>query len=312
MKAIYLAGGCFWGIQKYLSLIPGVRSAQAGYANGSTPNPTYEQVCRSTTGAAEAVSVEYDDAIIDLGDLLYLFFQVIDPIAVDRQGNDVGTQYRTGVYWADPADEPIVVSSLAELQARYREPVAVEAKPLASFYPAEDYHQEYLAKNPSGYCHIPATAFASVKRWAGQVGRLRALDARQFAVTQLGATEPPFANEYDATFEPGVYVDVVTGEPLFVSSAKFDSGCGWPAFAKPIDPAVLTEHADRTIPGRPRVEVRAAGSGAHLGHVFSDGPQELGGLRYCINSAALRFIPADQLETKGYGHLLPLVDTPAA
>jgi peptide methionine sulfoxide reductase msrA/msrB len=308
MKEICLAGGCFWGVQKYLSLIPGVARTQVGYANSSVPNPSYQQVCSHATGAAEAVLVGYDAAALELGDLLYLFFEVIDPISVDRQGNDVGPQYRTGVYWTDPADEPEVLEALAELQSRYLPQVAVQALPLANFYPAEEYHQEYLDKNPSGYCHIRPGAFASVKRWAAQVKGLRKLSARQFAVTQLGATEPPFENEYHATKEPGIYVDVVTGEPLFVSSAKFESGCGWPAFARPIEPGLLTEHPDGKIPGRPRTEVRAAGSGAHLGHVFPDGPEELGGLRYCINSAALRFVPAGDMDAEGYGGLLPLVE----
>ncbi|MDR1262819.1 MAG: peptide-methionine (S)-S-oxide reductase MsrA [Oscillospiraceae bacterium] len=154
MEKIYLAGGCFWGVEKYVGLIPGATATRVGYANGATENPSYHDVCRNHTGHAETVEVEYDPAVLPLSTLLDKFFQVIDPTSLNRQGNDVGTQYRTGVYWTNPADQPIVEESLCKLQAKHDDPIVVEAEPLQHFYPAEEYHQKYLVKNPGGYCHI--------------------------------------------------------------------------------------------------------------------------------------------------------------
>ncbi|MDR1511949.1 MAG: peptide-methionine (S)-S-oxide reductase MsrA, partial [Propionibacteriaceae bacterium] len=310
-KIIHLAGGCFWGVEKYVGLIPGVGRTRVGYANGSTERPTYEAVCSQTTGHAETVEVAYDPEQLSLDNLLFLFYEIIDPTSLNRQGNDHGTQYRTGVYWSDPLDQATVLASLDELSRRVAAPVAVEALPLASFWPAEDYHQDYLAHHSDGYCHIPAAGFAAVAARAGRADRLRALSPEQYAVTQLDATEPPFTNEYCDLFEPGVYVDVVTGEPLFTSADKFDSECGWPAFACPIDDSALVQRPDHTL-ARPRTEVRAQGSGSHLGHVFADGPADLGGLRYCVNSAALRFVPLADMAAQGYASLIPAVTAPTS
>jgi peptide methionine sulfoxide reductase msrA/msrB len=289
-KTIYLAGGCFWGVERFVALIPGVCATRVGYANGLTDSPSYEQVCTGTTGHAETVEVRYDDERLNLSDLLWLFYDIIDPLSLNRQGNDVGTQYRTGIYYVDAADRPVIERSLAELQARHAAPIAVELAPLSGFSPAEDYHQRYLAKNPQGYCHINPRSFRDVERRLAQAAAVRALDPLSYAVTQQNATEPPFANVYHDHFEPGTYVDAVSGEPLFSSADKFDSGCGWPAFSRPLDPGLLRESPDNSH-GMLRTEVRSASSDAHLGHVFTDGPAEAGGLRYCINSAALRFVP---------------------
>ncbi|MDR2106320.1 MAG: peptide-methionine (S)-S-oxide reductase MsrA [Coriobacteriales bacterium] len=289
-KTIYLAGGCYWGVERFVALIPGVCTTRVGYANGSTDSPSYEQVCTGTTGHAETVEVRYDDERLNLSDLLWLFYDIIDPLSLNRQGNDVGTQYRTGIYYVDAADKPVIERSLAELQSRHAVPIAVELAPLAGFSPAEDYHQRYLEKNPQGYCHINPRSFKDVERRLAQAAAVRALDPLSYAVTQQSATEPPFANAYHDHFEPGTYVDAVSGEPLFSSADKFDSGCGWPAFSRPLDPGLLREIPDNSH-GMLRTEVRSASSDAHLGHVFTDGPAEAGGLRYCINSAALRFVP---------------------
>ena len=316
LKTIYLAGGCFWGTEKYLSALEGVVTTEVGYANGRTENPSYEDVCYKNTGHAETVKVEYDANVLPLKDLLILFYEVIDPISVNRQGNDVGTQYRTGIYYIDETDLPIIKESLKELKREYPVPLAIEVEPLSNYYPAEEYHQKYLDKNPGGYCHIGEAEFANAKVLQAamkpyQVKSKEELKATltplQYEVTQNSATEAPFQNEYYNNFKEGIYVDITTGEPLFVSTDKFESGCGWPSFSRPINPDLVQELKDSTL-GMQRIEVRSKTGDAHLGHVFPDGPSELGGLRYCINSASLRFISKEEMAAKGYGYLLPLVE----
>ena len=315
-KTIYLAGGCFWGTEKYLSALEGVVTPEVGYANGRTENPSYEDVCYKNTGHAETVKVEYDANVLPLKDLLILFYEVIDPVSLNRQGNDVGTQYRTGIYYIDETDLPIIKESLKELKREYPVPLAIEVEPLSNYYPAEEYHQKYLDKNPGGYCHIGEEEFANARALQAakkpyQVKSKEELKTTltplQYEVTQNSATEAPFQNEYYNNFKEGIYVDITTGEPLFVSTDKFESGCGWPSFSKPINPDLVQELKDSTL-GMQRIEVRSKTGDAHLGHVFPDGPSELGGLRYCINSASLQFISKEEMAVKGYGHLLPLVE----
>ncbi len=312
MKTIYLAGGCFWGTAHLMSLVPGVDSTVAGYANSVIPAPTYEMVCTGSTGAAETVKVTYDDSVVGLTDLLNLYFRSIDPLSLNRQGNDIGSQYRTGIYYTDSADVPVIEAQLATLQRRHNSPLAIEFSRLLNFYPAEEYHQDYLVKNPRGYCHVKPELFMEARmiktRKTGDKEELRKrLTPLQWEVTQNGATERPFVNEYDNEFRPGIYVDITDGTPLFVSSRKYNSGCGWPAFSKPISNELLTELPDYSY-GRERTEVRSAKSGAHLGHVFNDGPADEGGLRYCINSAALRFVPKSAMQSEGYADYLPLIE----
>jgi len=163
MATIYLAGGCFWGLEKYFSLVNGVVATDVGYANGATASPTYEEVCTGRTGYAETVRVEYDPAVAPLPFVLELFYEAIDPVSVDRQGNDIGTQYRTGIYYTDPAERAAIDRSIAALQQRYDRPIAIEVAPLANYFPAEGYHQEYLDKNPGGYCHIGRAEFEHAK-----------------------------------------------------------------------------------------------------------------------------------------------------
>lgn len=308
-KTIFLAGGCFWGVEKYVSLIPGVIDTETGYANGKTESPSYEQVCYDNTGHAETVKVIYDADMLPLRELLTRFFKVIDPVSVNRQGNDRGIQYRTGIYYIQESDGKEIRAALDDLQASCDRPVAVEMSPLQNYYPAEDYHQQYLDKNPGGYCHIPAAAFGEAKKPLKQESReelKQRLTDMQYRVTQENATEPPFHNEYYDEFRAGIYVDVVSGEPLFTSADKFESGCGWPSFSRPVDRTAVREAAD-TSHGMYRIEVRSSGSDSHLGHVFDDGPADKGGFRYCINSAALRFIPKEQMKAEGYGDYLSLV-----
>lgn len=322
IRTIYFAGGCFWGIAHLFSLVPGVTDTTAGYANSIVANPSYKEVCTGRTDAAETVKVDYDTDCVSLNQLIDLFVESIDPTSVNKQGGDVGTQYRTGIFYTDPSDAPTVNAAMDALNESLGGRLAVERGPLVNFYPAEEYHQDYLDKNPGGYCHVSPMLFAKARK-VGKAGCMGGGEKRvfkrpddatlrseltplQWEVTQNAATERPFNNEYDHEFRPGIYVDITTGEPLFVSDDKYNSGCGWPAFTRPISPDLIEELTDTTH-GMVRTEVRAAHSGSHLGHVFPDGPAESGGLRYCINSASLRFIPLDEMSAQGYADYIPLV-----
>ena len=318
---VCFAGGCFWGTEHFLKQIPGVLGTEVGYANSRVANPSYREVCTGNTGAAEAVRVVYDPDSVDLGFLIQLYFMTIDPTSLNRQGNDRGTQYRTGIYYTSAAQRPIIEEAIKAEQQLYAQPIVVEHRPLENFYPAEDYHQDYLDNNPGGYCHIDPRLFeiarnarrrrdvpvdpSAYSRPDSAELRQR-LTPEQFEVTMHSATEQPFANEYYDNHRKGIYVDITSGEPLFLSSDKFDSGCGWPSFSRPINKDVVTEHHDSSH-GMERVEVRSRVGDAHLGHVFPDGPKDRGGLRYCINSASLRFIPVEDMEAEGYGRYIPLV-----
>ena len=345
-KEIYLAGGCFWGVEAYFERIPGVLDVVSGYANGRTSNPTYEQVIYMNTGHAETVKVVYDSQSTDLETILRHFFRIIDPTSLNRQGNDRGTQYRSGIYYTDPADAALITAALEREQGKWQKPLVVENEPLSGFSDAEEYHQDYLAKNPNGYCHIDLNLVdkplaqeelelniksgentktmlnTGVTDLSGDSVEIvinpedysvpsdedlrQTLSPLSYQVTQQSATERAFTHSYDELYEPGIYVDIVSGEPLFSSDDKYDSGCGWPSFTKPIVPEVVTEIVDTSY-NMQRIESRSRVADAHLGHVFPDGPRDRGGLRYCINGASLKFIPKAEMEAAGYGHLLPLV-----
>ena len=313
MNTIYLAGGCFWGVEGYFKRIEGVKDTTCGYANGRTENPSYEDVCRHDTGHAETVKVDFDDEVISLEDLLIYYFRIIDPVSVNKQGNDVGTQYRTGIYYTDESQLPVIKAAIEREQRKYNEKIAVEVLPIENFYSAEEYHQDYLDKNPNGYCHINlSSAYEPIVRSEKYKRKnddelKESLTPLQYDVTVNAATERPFDNEFNSNFERGIYVDITSGEPLFFSTDKFESGCGWPSFSKPIQKDLVKYSEDLSL-GRRRIEVRSNAADAHLGHVFDDGPSELGGLRYCINSAALRFIPFDKMDEEGYGYLKKYVE----
>ena len=313
MNTIYLAGGCFWGVEGYFKRIEGVKGTTCGYANGRTENPSYEDVCRHDTGHAETVKVDFDDEVISLEDLLIYYFRIIDPVSVNKQGNDVGTQYRTGIYYTDESQLPVIKAAIEREQRKYNEKIAVEVLPIENFYSAEEYHQDYLDKNPNGYCPInlsladePIVRSEKYKRKTDNELK-ESLTPLQYDVTVNAATERPFDNEFNSNFERGIYVDITSGEPLFFSTDKFESGCGWPSFSKPMQKDLVKYSEDLSL-GRRRIEVRSNAADAHLGHVFDDGPSELGGLRYCINSAALRFIPFDKMDEEGYGYLKKYVE----
>ncbi len=298
-----------------MSRIPGVAETTVGYANGRTERPTYEEVCHKNTGHAETVHVVYDPQRVGLEGLLGHFFKIIDPTVRNRQGHDIGSQYRTGIYYRDASDRDTINGYVAKEQLKYNQKIVTEVLPLAGFWPAEEYHQDYLEKNPGGYCHVDLSCFSKEappavkpelyhKPEERELGKM--LTDEQYRVTQSGATERPFSNEFWDNREPGLYVDVVTGEPLFSSKDKFDSGCGWPSFTGPVDPSVVNYKEDRSH-GMVRKEVRSRVGQSHLGHVFDDGPPGRGGLRYCINSASLRFIPLSEMEREGYGEFISLV-----
>lgn len=307
IKEIWLAGGCFWGIEALFSKIEGVIVTDVGYANGKTSMTKYMLV--GITGHAETVHITYDNKIVSLETILDYYFKVIDPTSKNKQGNDAGRQYRTGIYYKNEEDLAIINNVISKEQKKYDKPIVVEVMPLKNYYKAEGYHQKYLVKHPNGYCHIDLSIVDkkdSAYQKPTDVELKEKLSDIQYKVTQENVTEQPFHNEYWDHYEKGIYVDVVTGEPLFVSSDKFESGCGWPSFAKPINDSLIKEKEDYSH-GLERIEVRSAIGNSHLGHVFEDGPKETGGLRYCINSAALKFIPIKEMEEKGYSKYISLV-----
>ena len=315
-NVIYLAGGCFWGLEHLMQSIPGVIDAKSGYANGTCrADADYETVCKGDTGFRETVRVEYDPEKISLDALLLAYFYVIDPTVQNQQGNDVGSQYQTGIYYTnDMAKE--TAQRIYDIEKSRRTRFFVEFGPLINFFSAEEYHQNYLEKNPDGYCHIPLAEielFSKLKIDPGDYRKPAAesirekLTAEQYHITQENGTEHAFRNEFWDKFEKGIYVDVVTGEPLFSSTDKFESGCGWPAFSKPIEAPAVVERQDNSH-GMSRTEVRSHAGDSHLGHVFQNDPDSPNGVRYCINSAALRFIPYEKMESEGYGYLLSVFD----
>lgn len=311
MAEIYLAGGCFWGLEEYFSRISGVLQTSVGYANGQVETTNYQLI--KETDHAETVQVVYDEKEVSLREILLYYFRVIDPLSVNQQGNDRGRQYRTGIYYLEEADLPTINTVVREQELLIGRKIAVEVEKLRHYILAEDYHQDYLKKNPGGYCHIdvrdaekPLIDAANYEKPSQAVLREQ-LSEESYRVTQEAATEAPFSNAYDQTFEEGIYVDITTGEPLFFAKDKFASGCGWPSFSRPISKELIHYYQDLSH-GMERIEVRSRSGNAHLGHVFTDGPRELGGLRYCINSASLRFIAKDEMEEAGYGYLLPYLN----
>lgn len=309
-KTIYLAGGCFWGLQKYMDCeVDGVISTETGYANGNRDTVTYEEVCTFKTGFCETVKVEYDTDITSLENILKEYYYTIDPTSINRQGMDIGEQYRTGIYYVDEADTPVIEMSLSELQKNYKQKIAVEYGPLKNFIPAEEYHQKYLDKHPSGYCHINFQKIRNLKakivdpslyKKKSREDLEKILSPIQYAVTQQYENEEAFNNPYWDKFERGIYVDITSGEPLFSSNDKYDAGTGFPAFKKPIDPNVINEVPDVNDEDLTLAAISRIGL-SYLGHIYEDKTQ--GKKLYSINSASLEFIAENDMDSKGYGYL---------
>ena len=302
MKKIYLAGGCFWGVQHYFKNLLGIEKTSVGYANGKTNKTTYSEI--KYTDHVETVEIEYNRNIIRLEEILLRLFKIIDPYSINKQGNDIGRQYRTGIYYLDENDLNCINKVCEYIEKRDRKKIAVEIEKLNMYILAEDYHQDYLEKNPKGYCHINLdSVFLPVfnkKYEKPELEKLRnTLSKLEFGITQNSETEKPFSSELEDNYEKGIYVNIVTGEPIFLSLDKFDSGCGWPSFTRPILTENINYYQDLSH-GMNRIEVKTKLDKAHLGHVFTDGPSSAGGLRYCINGAALRFIPYNKLDEFGY------------
>lgn len=303
------AGGCFWCMVKPFEEMPGVVQVVAGYTGGHKECPTYEEVCAGKTGHYEAVQVAYDPAVVTYEELLETYWRQIDPTDPGGQFHDRGQSYQTAIFYHSQAQKAKAEASKELLQqsGRFDRPVVTKILPASPFYPAEEYHQDYHKKNPARY--------SAYRRGSGRQGFIekywpggreedreqlkKKLTGLQYEVTQNNGTEPPFRNEYWDNRREGIYVDIVSGEPLFSSKDKYDAGCGWPSFTRSIHPGNIIEKEDLSH-GMVRTEVRSKGADSHLGHVFDDGPFPTG-RRYCINSAALRFIPREDLEREGYG-----------
>ncbi|WP_078554980.1 peptide-methionine (R)-S-oxide reductase MsrB [Bacillus alkalicellulosilyticus] len=310
------AGGCFWCMVKPFTEFPGIHSVISGFSGGHKENPSYEEVVTGSTGHREVVEITFDPNVFPYEKLLDIFWRNIDPTDEGGQFHDRGEHYKTAIFYHNEKQKELAEKSKAQIENlnKFNKPIVTDILPAKPFYPAEEGHQDYYKKNPYHYNRYYEGSgrkdFTETK-WKVEkdLEKLKeSLTPIQYEVTQNNGTERPFANEFHDHKQEGIYVDIVSGEPLFSSKDKYDSGCGWPSFTRPISHFHITDTVDKSH-GMVRTEVRSKYGDSHLGHVFPDGPRDKGGLRYCINSAALRFISKDDLIKEGYGEYKALFET---